>query len=114
MAEPWKRLWVVLSSGVKVFLVDGDHVRNEIEVEYTLGGHHYVYEWIPEDEVWIEVVPDVHDRLCNLFHELYERTVMKEYGFNYDVAHQMASSMELEYRHGKIKAGKQPKPNEDG
>jgi len=58
-----------------------------------------VYDWIPEDEVWIEAVADGHDRECNLFHELYERTLMKGwetvrykvkkngYGLSYDVAH---------------------------
>ena len=62
----WKKVICETSDGIKVVEVDGNHIRDNIYVDYVLGGHHYVYDWIPEDEVWL--VDDAGRRLlcvCN-------------------------------------------------
>lgn len=84
-------------SWLKVWLVDGTRIRDTISIEFIGGGHHYVYPWIPENEVWIEVsVPDA-DRDSFLVHELHERALMIR-GMEYELAHEMANQLEKHVR----------------
>ena len=50
-------------TGVPVYLVDGEKIRNEADgerIEFTSGGHGYVYpHFIPKGEIWID------DKLVN-------------------------------------------------
>jgi nucleoside-diphosphate-sugar epimerase len=94
----WKKTVAETSEGIKVVEVDGNYVRDNVYVDWVLGGHHYVYDWIPEDEVWIENTSSPHDRKCNLFHELVERHLMKEHGWDYESAHSVAANKERDYR----------------
>lgn len=81
--------------GCKVYFVDGDAVRLQI-VEFSLGGHHYVYPEIPEDEIWVEDTGDRQDNSDNVTHEITERIMMKyvDRDMSYDEAHEVASSIE--------------------
>lgn len=96
--DRWKTFWSECN-GAKVYRVDGDHVRNDIEIDFVLGGHHYRYDCIPEDEVWIDEIPNKHDMLANLLHELVERELMKSRGWDYEKAHAVAAKKESEWRH---------------
>ena len=50
-----KKLIATTKDGVKIYLIDADHVRDDIDIDYTMGGHAYVYpNYVPEDEVWID------------------------------------------------------------
>ena len=51
--DSWKRFYKKLDSdgGINVFLVDGEYVRDNVTIEFALGGHHYVYDQIPENEI---------------------------------------------------------------
>jgi len=91
------RLWKALSNGVKVWFVKGRLVRSVFDIEFTEGGHEHVYEFIPQNEVWID--DDIHqDELAFiLFHELHERNLMAN-GMNYDHAHEESSKKEHYYR----------------
>jgi hypothetical protein len=91
------RLWKALGNGVHVWFVKGRLVRSLYDVEFTEGGHDYVYEFVPPNEVWID--DDVHEeeRSCVLFHELHERNLMAK-GMDYDTAHDDASKLERRYR----------------
>ena len=40
--------------GIKIYLVDGEWLRNNICVVFGHGGHGLVHEFIPLDEVWID------------------------------------------------------------
>lgn len=93
----WKRQ-VGMVGDVKIFHVDGNYVRSDLEVEFCLGGHHYRWDFIPEDEIWIENLPSKFDMECNLLHETYERLQMKENGMGYEKAHSKASQKEKEFR----------------
>ena len=78
---------------VIIYLVDGELVRDFFYEDFTEGGHHFVYPWIPEKEVWVDddlkedEIPDV------VFHELFERLMMQD-GETYDKAHMEALRFE--------------------
>lgn len=86
--------------GVKVYRVDGEHVRNEIDVDFSLGGHGYVYDYIPKDEIWVDDVKSQTDFDKIVLHESVERTTMKEKDIDYESAHKMANRVESEARKG--------------
>jgi len=48
----WKK-FVRKQRGYKVFAVDGDWVRHNLSVTFGHGGHGFVHEFIPLDEIWI-------------------------------------------------------------
>lgn len=49
-----ERLWKKLESGLSVWIVTGRQVRGVFDVDFTAGGHDCVYEFVPENEVWID------------------------------------------------------------
>ena len=92
-----ERLWKALPSGLHVWFVDGRLVRSCYDIEFTEGGHDYVYEFVPMNEIWID--DDIHEdeRGFVLFHELHERNLMAK-GMDYDSAHADSSRLERHYR----------------
>jgi hypothetical protein len=48
----WKK-FLRRQGGFKVFSVDGEWIRNNLSVIFGHGGHGYVHEFIPLDEIWI-------------------------------------------------------------
>ncbi len=91
------RLWKACPGGVHVWFVNGRLVRSVYDIEFTEGGHDYVYEFVPPNEVWID--DDLHEdeRGFVLFHELHERNLMAK-GMEYDAAHADSSRLERHYR----------------
>lgn len=92
------RLWKHLSSGVSVWIVDGRLVRSVFDVDFTEGGHDYVYEFVPDGEVWIDNDLEAAERPYVLLHELHERNLMAK-GWDYDRAHEDSSKIEYHCRH---------------
>ena len=90
-----ERLWKKLENGLTVWLVNGRLVRSVFDVDFTAGGHDHVYEFVPENEVWIDNDIEEEERPYVLLHELHERNRMAK-GWPYSKAH--AESSELEYR----------------
>ena len=90
-----ERLWKRLENGLTVWIVDGRLVRSVFDVDFTAGGHDHVYEFVPENEVWIDDDIEEEERPYVLVHELHERNRMAK-GWPYNKAH--AESSELEYR----------------
>jgi len=97
-----KELPIKLPDNVKVFLVDGDIIRNNYDIEFALGGHHYRNDYIPENEVWVEDTKYEHDIDINIFYEGYERLLMKYRGMSYDSAHPIVSLEEHNLRRERI------------
>ena len=89
------RLWKMLECGVSVWIVAGRLVRSVFDIDFTAGGHDYVYEFVPGNEVWIDDDVVEHERGCVLLHELHERNCMAK-GLPYSKAHEESSR--LEYR----------------
>ncbi len=92
------RLWKKLKSGVSVWIVDGRLVRSVFDIDFTAGGHDYVYEFVPENEVWIDDDIAENERGYVLLHELHERNRMAK-GWDYDKAHNESSRLEYRMRH---------------
>lgn len=91
-------LWKRLASGVSVWIVDGRLVRSAFDVDFTEGGHDHVYEFVPENEVWIDNDLNRIERPYVLLHELHERNLMAQ-GWEYDGAHAESSKIESYCRH---------------
>jgi hypothetical protein len=94
-----KKLIVTTKDGVKIYLINADHVRDEIDIDYTMGGHAYVYpNYIPEDEVWIDEEMNKEDQYSTIVHETTERNEMRNRHLDYSKAHDDASAAELKVR----------------
>ncbi len=92
------RLWKKLENGVSVWIVHGRMVRSAFDVDFTAGGHDYVYEFVPENEVWIDNDIVENERGYVLLHELHERNRMAA-GLPYSKAHAESSKLEWRCRH---------------
>ena len=93
-----ERLWKKLENGVSVWIVSGRLVRSVFDIDFTEGGHDYVYEFVPENEVWIDSDVVETERGFVLLHELHERNRMSK-GWPYDKAHAESSRLEYRCRH---------------
>jgi hypothetical protein len=93
-----KRLWKKLENGVAVWIVSGRMVRSVFDIDFTEGGHDYVYEFVPEKEVWIDDDILEPERPYVLVHELHERNRMAS-GWPYSKAHAESSRLEYRCRH---------------
>jgi len=78
---------------VKVWIVSGEIVRDLFFIDFTEGGHGYVYDFVPKDEVWIDDDIDLDEIKFILLHELHERALMSK-GMKYDQAHKSSSKIE--------------------
>ena len=71
------------SPKLKVWIVNGEAVRDLFFLDFTEGGHGFVYPFIPKDEVWIDDDIEPDEIKFVLLHELHERNLMKK-GWCYD------------------------------
>ncbi|HVN72830.1 MAG TPA: hypothetical protein VMU10_12510 [Desulfomonilia bacterium] len=93
-----ERLWKTLESGIRVWIVNGRLVRSVFDIDFTAGGHDYVYEFVPQNEIWIDDAIEEPERGYVLLHELHERNRMSE-GLTYSKAHEESSKLEYHCRH---------------
>jgi hypothetical protein len=82
---------------LKIYIADGEIIRDIYFIDFTEGGHDKVYNFIPKNEVWIDNDLRRFEIPFVLLHELYERYLMSM-GDEYDTAHEKASALELKYR----------------
>lgn len=86
--------------GFDAWLVKSWIVR-EYESEFASGGNHGRYpEFIPEDEIWLEIGLALVDYdLCGVvIHEAMEAEIMRRSGMEYDQAHEIADFYEKRFR----------------
>ena len=93
-----ERLWKKLENGASVWIVNGRLVRSVFDIDFTEGGHDYVYEFVPQNEVWIDDAIEEKERGYVLLHELHERNLMAT-GWSYNKAHDESSRLEYHCRH---------------
>ena len=93
-----ERLWKTLESGLSVWIVSGRLVRSVFDIDFTAGGHDCVYEFVPQNEVWIDDDIQEQERGYVLLHELHERNRMAQ-GLPYSKAHAESSRLEYRCRH---------------
>jgi hypothetical protein len=79
---------------ISVWVVSGEAVRDKYFIDFTEGGHYFVYDFVPLLEVWLDDDLTEKERPFVLLHELHERNLM-ETGMSYVRAH--ASSSAIEY-----------------
>lgn len=90
-----KKLWrTYRKQKVKVFLVDGNLVRNRMGVSFGIGGHEKGYYYIPKGEIWLEKTLDPKERDIILLHEIYERKRMLRDKWSFLAAHHGATMAE--------------------
>jgi hypothetical protein len=82
----------------QVFLVDGLVVRSTYKTDYAEGGHGYVYQWVPKGEIWIDSAITPAEIPFILAHEYTELRLMRDLGYEYDRAHEIASKVEFALR----------------
>ncbi len=81
--------------GVEIWMVSGDKVAARYSKDWKhsgsdgvhdyIGGHHFVFDYIPENEVWVSDLDERPEKTA--LHELVERKAMKEEGMTYADAH---------------------------
>lgn len=96
------RLLTDSTSGVKIWLIDGRLVRSDFYIDFTEGGHEYVYDFVPPFEVWLDNDLSLSEYPFVLLHELFERNLMSK-GMVYNNAHRRASKLEWSCRHDQKK-----------
>lgn len=85
------------SGGLTVWLVDGEKIRDSVDIDFVEGGHDLVYDFIPENEIWIDKEVPASERRVILAHEADERKLMSG-GMSYEEAHKRASRFEWNLR----------------
>lgn len=109
LSGKWKG-FVRKQDGFKVYAVDVDWVKNNLSVIFNHGGHGYVHEFIPKNEIWISTnhfdgcdcknvvkgqrVSKNYFDSC-VIHEITEFKEMKK-GKSYWEAHQIALQKEID------------------
>lgn len=88
---------LIENGGVAAWIVDGELVRDLYYIEFTEGGHHFVYDFIPYNEVWLDDDLNPKERHYVLLHELRERYLMHS-GLTYSHAHHSSSIIEYKCR----------------
>lgn len=78
---------------VRILAIDGAQARAH-DQSFSVGGHHYVYPWIPENEIWIEAGLTGKDLSAIIVHELSEREMMKRLNMGYEEAHKVSNTCE--------------------
>jgi hypothetical protein len=94
--------------GLKIYLVSGEKIRNEIDIDFTQGGNEAAYpRYNPPGEIWIDDAMHALDRIATAFHEIMERHLVMKHGEDYDLAHAKACAHEILFR--KKLASERPK-----
>lgn len=89
--------WMKIDDMV-IWLVDAEKVRKKYKSDFMEGGHDFVYNWIPDNEIWIENGLNNHEIPFIVLHELVERNMMKDDKMKYDDAHIISSKIEWSKR----------------
>ena len=80
-----------------VWLVNGQQIRDRLDVDFVLGGHDLRYSFIPAGEIWVDEAAKPEERECLVAHEIEERRLMAG-GMEYGKAHEAANVVEAECR----------------
>jgi hypothetical protein len=91
----WK-VFVRNCKGFKVYAVVGEWVRSNLSVIFGHGGHGYVHEFIPLNEIWIDIEhhrSSHYDCGCS---KRYKGGKVSEKFFNEVVKHEVAERIEME------------------
>jgi len=71
--------------GFKIYEVDGEWIRNNLDTTFGTGGHGLVHSYIPLDEIW--VYPVKENKWSIALHEIVEYNLMKMKEMKFKEAH---------------------------
>jgi hypothetical protein len=94
LTGPWKTFRET-NDGFHVYIVDGEWVRNNLSIIFGHGGHGYVHEFIPHDEIWI----DPHHIECECENVREDRKMSESY-IKSTILHEITEYKEM--KKGKI------------
>src|SRR5262249_7589988 len=69
----------------EVWIVDGRAVRDHFDPNFTQGGHHWRYRFVPRRQIWIDDAVAARELEYTLVHEAHELHLMRR-GMSYDDA----------------------------
>lgn len=82
---------------IKIWIVNGEIIRNLFFSEFTEGGNDQIYSFVPKGEIWLDDDLSPKEIKFVLLHEIHERNLMAK-GWSYDegkrAAHFSASRIE--------------------
>jgi hypothetical protein len=81
----------------EVWIVDGRAVRDHFDPNFTQGGHHWRYRFVPRRQIWIDDAVAERELEYTLAHEAHEVALMRR-GMSYDDAHERALVVEKSLR----------------
>jgi 8-oxo-dGTP pyrophosphatase MutT (NUDIX family)/GNAT superfamily N-acetyltransferase len=84
--------------GLKMFLVNGEHIRFTVDSDYVQGGNPERYPWIPPGEIWIDESTPRDEIPYVGLHECDEANLMHSHHEGYEQAHDQAKRVEDEHR----------------
>jgi len=84
-------------SGFTVWIVDGNYVRTNLDIEFTNFGQHHKFDFIPLNEFWIDKENAPGEEKFFIAHMLVENKLLAE-GKSYDEAYDEACKAEIEAR----------------
>ena len=93
------RYYCGITDGYKVWIIDGNTVRQKIYKEFLYGGNEQRYIFNPEGEIWIDNAISCEEFDLTVAHELNERHLMAKYGWTYEQAHDSSLMLEQVIRH---------------
>lgn len=79
---------------IQIYIVDGDTVAKKYDMEFLLGGHDKIYDYIPPKTIWLDGQMEIDALIHILYHECLERMMMKHAKLSYDEAHEIANREE--------------------
>ncbi|MBU3943003.1 hypothetical protein KKA24_03405, partial [Patescibacteria group bacterium] len=84
-----------------IWIVDGEKIRNKLDINFTNFGQHFRFSFIPKYEFWLDKEANPNEQCFFIDHLLVEWKLMKE-GTSYDNALEIANKKE---RSERFKAG---------
>jgi hypothetical protein len=82
----------------EIFLVDGKKVRDHLDPRFCHGGHSQIYDYVPDEHIWIDNTLIPHELPYIIMHESGEYCDMAM-GEEYLKAHKKWSRIEWKARH---------------
>lgn len=75
---------------ISIWLVDGNKIKDWGGIKPYIGGSSEVFDYIPENEIWVSNKEPESKRFGSVLHELVERHLMKTKDMSYSKAHHIA------------------------
>src|SRR3989339_955790 len=96
MKKPYEKL-VGKIGDLKVWVVNGKYVRDKLNEEFTNCGEHYVFPFIPKNELWLDHEFGTKDEKYYIDYLLTEHKLMSE-GYSYEKAWKEANRVQKRER----------------